>query len=1045
MAIGGKWFSGCVVFFMRNPVILVLLLLTSFQVRVIAEEQCIIRRPDNSDACFSLSDLDGRTIQVPGNTTRLDKNLIALCMEDFPNVSSARPAILFVVDQSTSMSSQNSITGAPPQDPNSIRDDAVEAAMSYLADNNSGSYGAYVEFGSQAMDMSDHYFPFVPLNSYTLPWLFSAVIAKNLGWTSYTAALNTGYPLFNSIPADAGITQKAIIFLSDGDPYVSETQMESIQIMKTVMDQHDPSQEIPIYGVFLTDNPQTNVLSQMVDYTNGSYYTISGSEPDSIIALLRNIVDEISVQGTPDQVRLTNQQNSAQAIGGEFTVTGTNTWETSTNKSIPLESGSNNILLEAIYQGSNGEPVQSAATFTVEVVPGTNQSEDSEIWNGLMTADCGPGTQLVWSSYTDRTRFDPEDPTTWFTVRDPGARLTLYPAAYDGASTTIDYSGPHNSNTVTHTASIADSGQYIDSIGFNYLGSEDGFNMVVQGNDTLLATWQHPDDPRDNATAIAIVRGLANLEIAGDTMLADAIDLYLDDPYPFEGAREIKLMNIAGDSITTAIAYPDSGTMFYGQGNVNRLMSSEGDPRIIAVYVDPVLGIEVSRDTAVLNFDVPDMPRSQALSTLQNGQFDMVRFSFAAWPQKEQTIDSVTLQWGMETKEERTLNLQEFWASGQTLWEIVLPQPFSQGLTRGSAKEGEGFAIIHGTFQGTPITRRLPLEDLVAPVVLSAWLQPNADYPELWTDLKIRVSEPVILSEENASSGFLYLRQFDLQTGEVSSQFQEKDNGVPVYRFFYEAEKAPVAEDDSIRLEIPPQVHFADSSGNQPGPNNPWVPVQLDRSGNNVLTFELQTPLIRFQPDGVDASGSQSSEHAPSPLQIFVKNQLLDREEIIFKNDSLLTSAVAQSYPEEPEGLAFLISIKLPQLKSGQSADKVRWAASFIYELLIYDHLGQFVDQSVIRIPQAQENWFNELGSMTTWMQLLPDSRRGLISESGRALGTGPYIAVLKVSAILESEQDIYSVDASGEAKLKYPQGSTIKSEHQKTYRFGYIRSGRQP
>jgi len=1021
-----------------------------------SDAQCVIKRPVGSQSCFSLADLDGRTIQVPGNTTRLDKDLIALCMEDFPNVSSARPAIGFILDQSGSMGDdwddQNGNT-QPPRDPFDIRDDAVESALSYLSETTSGSYGGFVEFG-QTSSMDDHYFPFVPLNNYTLPWLNSAIKAKNLGGTDYAAALGTMYPLFNDIPPSAGITQKAIIFISDGDPQITQNGQvvyQNFEILNQLIDSYDPNHEVPIYGVFLSDVGSENVLAQISDATGGSYYTISGSEPDSIIALLRNIVEEISVQGTPDQARITNQANSAQATGVNFSVVGTNAWETSTDKSIPLEPGENEILLEAIYQGSNGQPVQSSATFTLDVVAGTSQEEDSEIWSGLMTADCGPGTRLVWSGYDDRITFDLEDPATWFTVRDAGARLTLYPANFDGASTNITFTGPHNNTPISHSASIADSGQYLDSIGFNYFGAEDGFNLVVQGNDTIMAIWSHPEDSRDNDTAIAIVRGLANLELGADTMLADAIDIYLDDPYPSEVAREIKLLSFAGDSITTVLAYADSGAIFYGQGNVNRMMDSEGDPRIIAVYVDPLLGIEVSRDTAFLNFDVPDMPIAQAVSTIQNGQFDQVRFIFEAWPQKEQTIDSVTLQWGAETKEERTLNLQTNWASGQTLWDIALPQPFSQGLTRGSAKSGEGFAIIHGTFQGQSITRRLPLEDLIAPVVLSAWLQPNANYPTLWTDLKIRVSEPVLLSKEEAGSGFLYFRQFDFFTGEVHSEYSEKDEGAPVYRFFYDAENVPLSENDSIRLQIPPQTHFTDSAGNQPGSNNPWVPIQLDRSGNKVLTFELQTPLIRFYPENLEPTTFENNvgtDGSSMPVQLFVKNQLLGREEIVFKNDSLLSSSTIEAYPEQPEGLAFLVSIKLPQLSSGRSgrnSQTQRWSASLSYELILYDHLGQFVDRRLIQLPDVQEQWFNELGSMTSWLQLLPIPGKGMVSNTGRALATGPYIAILKVSAKLEALQDIFSVNESGVATLKYPAGKTIETAKEETWRFGYIRSRRNP
>jgi len=384
-------------------------------------------------ACLEISALNGKTVTIPANVTRIDNTGFALCETSIQSGGAAD--IVYVMDQSGSMGinyawiapdksdtlyleslggncnmnandarghgnitipNETGVRTIPlldpaktPQgctntsgDPFTQRGIAFREAIDFQAQRAPQSTAGYMGFANGVLN------PIRPLKLNTqanVDRVKANIVLGLIPNTNYTAPLDSAKRwLLN--PAISSNPTRAVIFLSDGRPTVDQNRIN------TVLDANytgQPGAMPPVYGILLgKPTPDTTSLSDISRLTGGKFFLIPPSQPDSLKAVVAQILNVLLRQFRPVGAVVTNISTAPAGMGiagaADFTRQNTDSWLFNLNQPVPLvKAQGNQIKVSTQFLDQMGIGRTDSASFIL-----TPSAPDVAINKNL------PGTQF---------------------------------------------------------------------------------------------------------------------------------------------------------------------------------------------------------------------------------------------------------------------------------------------------------------------------------------------------------------------------------------------------------------------------------------------------------------------------------------------------------------------------------------------------------------------------------------------------------------------------------------------------------------------------
>jgi len=383
---------------------------------LVGRDTTVSGNPTAFKRCLDLSALDGKTVNVPLNVTRIDNDGLSLCKNSVQSGGNAD--IVYVYDNSGSMAGYTSSSGGKANrrawvgnggaDTLFYYDDAgcsnkgisgsvvfsrwdptgtalVQDTVSRLSDNAGctdysgdpfNTRGRAFRLGIQdqaarapsstagimsfTSSVGTTQQPLPLSSSANLNSVQNQILANASGGTNYAPPITQA----NTWLANSSIApnpKKAIIFLSDGRP--SDTP---------------PASSYPIYGIYLgKPNSDTTVLYNMSRSTGGKFYVIPQSDPDSLISVVDQILNIILLEYDPQTASVTNSSlsptQSATSSPSDFTLQSDGSWLMKLSDIIGLKrNASNSISFTTTFkEKTSGATNSQTINFTIS----TTQAE----------------------------------------------------------------------------------------------------------------------------------------------------------------------------------------------------------------------------------------------------------------------------------------------------------------------------------------------------------------------------------------------------------------------------------------------------------------------------------------------------------------------------------------------------------------------------------------------------------------------------------------------------------------------------------------------
>lgn len=474
--------------------------------------------PRGAVACLDLNAIDGKTIRVPENVTRIDARGLALCSAGTAQTISLPPAILFILDQSTSMENSGG-------DPNHQRAEVVRNAIQRFSETAPDGLFSFLEFASDIEIPLDHstnpnnvYFlntgadsliaiDFMPLTTANVDlWASdtSPIQRRAHSGTNYVSPLRRAKEYINALRADPDrqIGAISIVFISDGQPYSPDGG--NIDTILSVLrnDYEIPGEMVPIHGIFMGQNG--TALQTISDSSGGTYRSVDPTDPNALGDIMDSLVTELSLSGVPSSVVMnvdgtdyTSRAMTEDTSGG---------FQVRLNRSVPLDSGMNVVEMDVDYLLENGDRVTQTISFRINV---TDTPSDSDYFDagGYFVGYCNDTNTIAIEGLGIEGYPNTLDPDTAESLE-----ITLLPAWYSDSSTTItiDVVGTGDQEILTIPAGLDSSGiaSYIASIPLEVTGggrTRGDTVLQVLGVDTVWLRWENPDDPADTLLWMVLI------------------------------------------------------------------------------------------------------------------------------------------------------------------------------------------------------------------------------------------------------------------------------------------------------------------------------------------------------------------------------------------------------------------------------------------------------------------------------------------------------------------------------------------------------------
>lgn len=562
-----------------------------------------------SKGCINLGDLDGDTLRVSRNTTRLSTEGLVLC----GSASTVVPGtdIVYLLDNSGSMSGS---------DPTNQRGIILQDALALHNQAAPGSHAAYIPFtGSGNYSPTQLYSLSNPVEFADLTNSINAVsggdtyYARPLGWAR---ALLQGAKSGTQVQAPSQNKNKAIIMISDGVPGDASASLSVLRPGATTTHLNSTwtlpaDSSVPVFGFMITTSNDAmtmgKALYDITQATRGEFIVIPPNDPDSLRSAMMTVLGSIVARARPDTLGITNQTNGqiSRGLSGGHEGDG---WRFRLDSLVGLEPGVNDLRLRGVLSTDRGDSVVDAR-WTVVV----GDSSESFMVGGkdsTLMVSCHAPTKLKIRPPLDTTRHfaDSRDGSLgfyldarydkllrntvafWTDVSQDSGRKTL------GTATTPDGIRAYSNIAIPWTALA--------------VSRKDSSVQTDFGWDTVRAVYRTPRDRRDSAVGLLPVfrDWPVMVTLSPDTLKADKGEFLVTvrDPNILVDTVRVKIHQNRRDSVWLVLRRDSAGKFTarvpFAQGATVVLTDSilqAGPYRV--VVLDSVFALyQTKRDTAIL-------------------------------------------------------------------------------------------------------------------------------------------------------------------------------------------------------------------------------------------------------------------------------------------------------------------------------------------------------------------------------------------------------------------------------------------------------------
>jgi hypothetical protein len=468
--------------------------------------------------CIDYGALQGKTLNIPSNVTRISQDGISFCKNAVSAQSSLNADIVYMMDNSGSMEKGDVVDGVKsnPGDPHGIRDRVIRRAMRQqrsITDTSTAGFLSFVGLSAgvtptparvlgpeqekiqHPLDISRTSDPQGLANLQTLlskVWKHNPNEA-NLPKTAATQKTALTYwrdPLTLArdwFDPDSGFVKTenhAIILVSDG----------AISDWNEVLNLLDPKNKVqmpPVYGIHLGDSAEGRNLKDLAERTHGAFFVVSPTDTNTFYEVMQKIVGIITHNTAPKDVRVVNNsQNPAQvsrSVGTTLNPDGS--IGVVLDSIIGLKEGENKIQIVATPE--QGEP--KVFEFTLNVSgPALNASEESYSCYEMPTL-----TVLDGSGQTPQIYSPNKSTYTLELTRSPSELSTSGTAVSTESGDKETVAMPVGNSNLGFP--VQDAKVDIDP---NAGATPQDGTIDAQNHATVTFTWTHPRDSRETVTYV---------------------------------------------------------------------------------------------------------------------------------------------------------------------------------------------------------------------------------------------------------------------------------------------------------------------------------------------------------------------------------------------------------------------------------------------------------------------------------------------------------------------------------------------------------------
>lgn len=504
-------------------------------------------------SCIDPASLNGQTVTVPENVTRIGRDGLALCA--LSHTSSQASDIAYVIDNSNSMDAwgfwvnpstgdtsfyipncANSVSGTKvafrkrhigasgvdsswdtlvkissstkpssvsskncleANDPYSMRAEVVRVAMKYQTSLDSNSQAGMVEFSSKVQQRS----PLRTLQGSGLTRLLDSTGLYDAGGgTLWTPPMNTALGWLSASKNSV----KAIIIVSDGEPSDGSDYRKLLR----------GTSNLPkIYGIFLgssvTDVPEMDSLTSI---SGGKYWIVPPSRPDSLQSVIRSIVGNVMSTETPGTTVLTNLTNGQKSTALTITPGEDSVFHLKLDSVVALDTGKNTVRLVSSWTDDQGKARSDTSSFVLNVSGAAATASGAIKGDTLFATACTDASSLAFLSTSTWKAIDTvSEGEGAFALELVTGDALMFPTYVSVAERT---GGDKESMTLTAAKAVAGvTGAWVNQLMFTVPRpwnhkSGDGIVQAANGIDTLVGSWCYPRDARDCAEDVLVVRAL---------------------------------------------------------------------------------------------------------------------------------------------------------------------------------------------------------------------------------------------------------------------------------------------------------------------------------------------------------------------------------------------------------------------------------------------------------------------------------------------------------------------------------------------------------
>lgn len=390
--------------------------------------------------CLDLDALNGKTVVIPSNVTRIDNNGFSLC--ESSEESGGQADIIYVMDQSGSMgiryiwispdlrdtvyleSAANcgyenadlngfgTITlpndagvrqvnrvnpDKPPTrctsfsgDPYTQRGIAFKQAIDFQAARAPRSTAGYMGFAANVIDPIRPLILNVPANVNRLK---AAMAPKLQNSTNYKAPLDTAKKWLLT-PAISSNPTRAVIFLSDGQPTTPSNNPDAYLEVLSATYPAMPGAMPPVFGIFMgRPTADTAKLADLSRRTGGQFWLIPSSRPDSLKAVVERILNVILRQYQPSSAVVTNNgivpSQTGRAGANDFIRQPDGQWQMTLHQPVGLTSAAANPIdaTTELVDVQSGAVRPKSITFTLSTT-GPQESVNKNLIGTQFSISC---------------------------------------------------------------------------------------------------------------------------------------------------------------------------------------------------------------------------------------------------------------------------------------------------------------------------------------------------------------------------------------------------------------------------------------------------------------------------------------------------------------------------------------------------------------------------------------------------------------------------------------------------------------------------------